>query len=402
MSLAGARIVVGVSGGIACYKVVELVRQLMTAGATVDVIMTAAATRFVQPLTFQSLTHRRVYTDIWEPWEGAEHGHVSLGEEADLLIIAPATANTLARLAAGLADDMLTITALASEAPLVLAPAMDRLMYTHAATQANLALLAGRGATIVGPDSGRLASGATGPGRLVAVERIVEAAASRLARRHDLAGRHVVITSGGTQEPLDPVRYLGNRSSGKMGAALAAAVLARGAQVTYIVGPGGAAAPTGVKTIPIMTALEMQAAVEMATASADALIMAAAVADFRPRTTQTSKIKKGATDPTIELTRNPDIVAGISRPGLIKIGFAAETDDLLANAQSKLIAKGLALIVANDAVSSIGADDSAVTLLGIDGSSTTLPVQPKSATAEVIADRLVALLRATTTSGGNG
>jgi phosphopantothenoylcysteine decarboxylase/phosphopantothenate--cysteine ligase len=393
-ALAGARIVVGVSGGIACYKAVELVRQLMTAGAVVDVVMTAAATRFVQPLTFQSLTHRRVALDVWEPWEGEAHGHVSLGEQAELLIVAPATANTIARLAAGLADDMLTITALASAAPLLVAPAMDRLMYTHPATQANLRTLAERGATIVGPDTGRLASGAVGPGRLVAVERIVAAAAGLLAGRGTLAGRHVVITSGGTQEPLDPIRFIGNRSSGKMGAALAAAALARGARVTYIAGPNAAAAPPAATTVRVTTALEMQAAVAAATRDADALIMAAAVADYRPRTAAERKIKKQARGEglTIELVQNPDIIAGIDRPGLVKIGFAAETDDLLANARAKLAAKGLALIVANDAVSSIGADDSAVTLIGADGSVTPLPPQPKAVTAQAILDRLVALL----------
>jgi phosphopantothenoylcysteine decarboxylase/phosphopantothenate--cysteine ligase len=392
MALADARVVVGVSGGIACYKAVELVRQLMTAGATVDVVMTEAAHRFVQPLTFQSLTHRTVHTDIWEPWSGQEHGHVSLGEEADLLIIAPATANTLARLAAGLADDMLTITALASEAPLLLAPAMDRLMYTHPATQANLGVLAERGATIIGPDTGRLASGAIGPGRLVALERIVAAADELLAGRGDLAGHHVVITSGGTQEPLDPVRFIGNRSSGKMGAALASAALRRGARVTYIAGPGAAPAPPAATAIAVMTAVQMQAAVEEATRDATALIMPAAVADYRPRVVQDEKIKKRGDSLTIELVRNPDILAELDRPGLIKIGFAAETNDLLANARTKLAAKGLALIVANDAVASIGADDSAATLLAADGSATPLPAQPKTVTARAIIDRLVALV----------
>ena len=391
--LAGARVVVGVSGGIACYKAVEVVRGLMTAGAVVDVVLTEAATRFVQPLTFAALTHRKVYTDLWEPWAGDEHGHVSLGEQADLLIVAPATANTIARLAAGLADDMLTVTALATRAPLLLAPAMDYLMVEHPAVQANLRLLTERGATVVGPDSGRLASGSVGPGRLVAPERIVEAAAELLAGRGDLAGRHVVVTSGGTQEPLDPVRFIGNRSSGKMGAALAAVALTRGARVTYIAGPGAAAAP-GATTVPVMTALEMQVAVEEATRAADALIMAAAVADYRPRAASDAKIKKkDAASLTIELVPNPDIVAGINRPGLVKIGFAAETNDLLANARTKLAAKRLDLIVANDAVASIGADDSAVTLLATDGSVTPLPAQPKTATARVIVDRLVALLR---------
>ncbi|MCC6625918.1 MAG: bifunctional phosphopantothenoylcysteine decarboxylase/phosphopantothenate--cysteine ligase CoaBC [Chloroflexi bacterium] len=394
VALTGARVVVGVSGGIACYKAVELVRQLMTAGAVVDVIMTAAAQRFVQPLTFQSLTHRKVATDVWEPWSGEEHGHVSLGEQADLLIVAPATANTIARLAAGLSDDMLTITALATEAPLLIAPAMDRLMYTHVATQANLATLAARGATIVGPDEGRLASGAIGPGRLVAVGRIVAAAAGLLAGRGTLRGRHIVITSGGTQEPLDPVRFIGNRSSGKMGAALAAAALARGARVTYIVGPGAAAAPPAVTTVPVTTALAMQVAVEAATRVADALIMAAAVADYRPAIAAEQKIKKGEGGLTVELVKNPDILASLDRPGLIKIGFAAETNDLLTNARAKLAAKGLALIVANDAVSSIGADDSAVTLLDAEGGVEALSVQPKAATAGIILDRLAALLAA--------
>lgn len=391
-ALAGARVVVGVSGGIACYKAVELVRGLMTAGAVVDVVMTAAAMRFVQPLTFAALTHRTVYTDPWEAWEGDEHGHVSLGEAADLLIVAPATANTIARLAAGLADDMLTITALATAAPLLLAPAMDYLMIEHPATQANLRRLVERGATIVGPDSGRLASGAVGPGRLVPPERIIAAAAELLAGRGDLAGRHVVVTAGGTQEPLDPVRFIGNRSSGKMGAALAAAARARGARVTYIAGPGAAPAP-GTTTISVTTALEMQAAVAEATRAADALIMAAAVADYRPRQAQTHKIKKSGDSLTIELVRNPDIVGELDRPGLVKIGFAAETDDLLANARAKLIAKGLDLIAANDAVASIGADDSAVTLLAGDGSVTPLPAQPKTTTARAIVERLVTLLR---------
>src|SRR5437763_316812 len=347
--LLNRRVLVGICGGIASYKAVELVSRLQQAGAIVDVIMSERAEEFVRPLTFSTVSHRPVYTDLWEPSGRAAETHIALGEEAELLVVIPATANTLAKLAHGIADNMLTAVALATRAPLLLAPAMHHHMYTHPATQANLALLQERGAYILEPEVGRLASGEVGVGRLPDISVLLGAIHVVLGRNGDLAGRRVVVTAGGTQEPIDPVRYVGNRSSGKMGYALATEARDRGAHVILISGPVALPAPYGVELRSVDTAMQMRDAVHRAIAGADALVMSAAVADFRPASPAAQKIKKGSGEGhafddqgglPLHLVRNPDILGELAeksheqgegaRRRLIRVGFAAETHDLVA------------------------------------------------------------------------
>jgi len=399
----GKRILLGVSGGIAAYKAAFLASRLTQAGALVDVIMTAGAERFVTPLTFQGVTGRPAHDDVFGSLPDGRIAHVNLAKGADLLVIAPLTAHTLARLAHGLADDLLTVTALACTAPLLLAPAMEEHMWQHPATQANLELLRQRGAFIVGPLSGHLASGASGVGRMAEPDDLLGAARYLLGRSGTLAGRRVVITAGGTHEALDPVRFIGNRSSGKMGVALAEAALDLGADVTLIHGPLAVSIPWGVQTLAVESAQQMCDAVLAQQASTDVLIGAAAVADFRPAAVAEQKIKKlpGGGGLTIELVRNPDILAAVAaqravsgRPRLT-VGFAAETENLHANAQAKLAAKGLALIVANDVTASdagFGVDTNRVTLLTPDSPPEALPLLSKAAVAAQIMQRVVKLL----------
>ncbi len=399
----GKRILLGVSGGIAAYKAAFLASRLTQAGALVDVIMTAGAERFVTPLTFQGVTGRPAHDDVFGSLPDGRIAHVNLAKGADLLVIAPLTAHTLARLAHGLADDLLTVTALACTAPLLLAPAMEEHMWQHPATQANLDLLRQRGAFIVGPLSGHLASGASGVGRMAEPDDLLGAARYLLGRSGTLAGRRVVITAGGTHEALDPVRFIGNRSSGKMGVALAEAALDLGADVTLIHGPLAVSIPWGVQTLAVESAQQMCDAVLAQQASTDVLIGAAAVADFRPAAVAEQKIKKlpGGGGLTIELVRNPDILAAVAaqravsgRPRLT-VGFAAETENLHANAQAKLAAKGLALIVANDVTASdagFGVDTNRVTLLTPDSPPEALPLLSKAAVAAQIMQRVVKLL----------
>lgn len=384
--LDGKTIVLGVTGGIAAYKAATIASRLVQAGAQVNVVMTEAARQFIQPLTFSAITHTPVHTDAFAPWTDELMGHVGLAENAHLVIVAPATAATIARLALGLSDDLIGLIALSTEAPLVVAPAMEDRMFHHPSTQEHLATLATRGATIVGPDRGRLASGAIGDGRMAAPEEIAAAAAVLLQRSTLLLGKRVVVTAGGTQEPLDPVRYIGNRSSGTMGYALAVAAIAAGAGVTLISGPTPLRPPNAAALVPVITAEEMHRAVERATIDADVLIMAAAVADFRPEARSEQKLKKQPNQEFMDLrlVRNPDILASLDRPNLLKIGFAAETEDLVENAARKLAAKGLAMIVANDAESTIGAPTSAATILTADGNVTTLPAMSKFALAAEI------------------
>lgn len=399
-SLDGRRVVLGVSGSIACFKSAQLCSQLVQAGALVDVILTEAAQKFITPLTFQSLTRRPVYVDLYEVLPDFSSAHVELGARADALVICPASATTLSRLARGSAEDMLSCTALATAAPLILAPAMNVNMWQHPATQDNMALLARRGAVQVGPIEGRLAEGISAMGRLAPLEDVVAAVLVALGRQGGLAGRRVVVTAGGTHEPLDPVRYIGNRSSGKMGYALAEAARDRGASVTLITGPSALAPPWGMSIVPVTTAQKMGHAVQTACEQADVLVMAAAVADYRPAEAASQKIKRswGALD--IHLVPNVDIVAGVHQrygDGLIKVGFAAESNDLLAEAARKLTAKGLHLICANDITepgSGFGTDTNRVTLLGRDGWREELPLLPKSAVAERILDRVEQLLSA--------
>ena len=392
--LASARVLLGVSGGIAAYKAADLASRLVQVGARVDVVLTSGALEFVRTLTFSAITKRPVHTDLFEAWTEESFGHISLARDADLLVVAPASANTIAKLALGLADDLLGTVALSTGAPLLVAPAMEHGMYHHPATQAHLATLRQRGAFQVGPDTGRLASGAHGDGRLASVETIVGAIRLLLGRDGALADKRLVVTAGGTHEPLDPVRYLGNRSSGTMGYALARAALNRGARVILVTGPTVLEPPYGADVVRVGTAAEMRDAVEQATVDADALIMAAAVADYRPAAIAAAKIKKrpGQDGLTLDLVRNPDILAEIGRPGLIKVGFAAETEDLVANAREKLRAKRLAMIVANDAVATIGARDSTAVILRAGEEPEPLPPMPKSDLAEAILDRLAPLL----------
>jgi len=386
--LNGKQILLGVTGGIAAYKAADLCSKLVQAGAQVDVILTEAATKFVAPLTFSALSGRPARVDMWTAPGGQPIPHVQMAAAADLVIVAPLSANTLAKLALGLADNLLTATLLATRAAWVLAPAMESHMWSNPVTQAHAAALRGRGAVLVGPGEGRLASGAVGVGRMAEPAEILAAARQVLARGGPLAGRRVVVTAGGTQEPLDPVRYITNASSGKMGVALAQAAADLGADVTLIHAPLAVAAPYGVACVPVRTARQMCDAVLDRLPQTDILIAAAAVADFRPAEPADQKIKKvpGQEELILRLVRNPDILAevaarrpAIGRPAVV-IGFAAETQDLLANARAKLTAKRLDIIVANDVTepgSGFGADDNRVTLLFADGRQEALPLMSK-------------------------
>jgi len=387
-------VVLGVTGSISAYKALDLASKMTQAGVSVDVVMTRAATEFVTPLSFRSITHRPVVTDMFDPVSEFSVEHVALAERADAVVIAPATANIIAKLAAGIADDMLSCTALATRAPIILAPAMNVGMYENQITQENLGKLRARGFTIVGPVYGRLASGALGTGRLAENEDILGTIYRVLGREGDLAGKAVVISAGGTQEPLDPVRHIGNRSSGKMGYALAEAARNRGAKVILISAPTALPPPAGVEVIGVKTALEMRDAVVEAARPAQALIMTAAVADYRPREASPSKIKREAGTLTIELEKTPDILGEVGGD-LVKVGFAAESEDVVERAARKLSEKGLDLIVANDITaldSGFDADTNRVTIIERGGGVEELPLLPKSEVAHKILDRVVAFL----------
>ena len=395
--LSGKTIVLGVSGSIAAYKAAELTSRLLQLGAAVQVAMTPAAARFVAPLTFQSLTHRPVITDLFAPTSDIAVDHVALAQQADAFVVAPATANTVAALAHGLADNPVTTLALSVSAPMILCPAMEHNMFDHPATQANLALLKQRGAVIVEPEEGRLASGLVGKGRLADLDVIIGTVRHVLGLSGDLAGRRIVVTAGGTREPVDPVRFITNRPSGKMGHAIAEAARDRGARVTLITTtPPPVQAAAGVDVRRVATALEMQAAVAEAVRGADALIMAAAVADYRPAAAAPQKIKKRNADGVLELrlVRNPDILASVDAP-VVKVGFAAETENVLENARAKLLEKGLAIIAANDVTapdSGFDADTNRVTIIHASGDVEALPTMPKIEVAHALLDRVKALL----------
>ncbi|MEP7002975.1 MAG: bifunctional phosphopantothenoylcysteine decarboxylase/phosphopantothenate--cysteine ligase CoaBC [Chloroflexota bacterium] len=391
--LRGRFVVLGVTGSIAVYKVIELARRMTQAGATVQVVMTPGATQFVQPLTFQALTYRPVEVEMFGTFDDRAAGHVAMGQQADVVVIAPATANTIARLAQGLADDLIGTTVLAAHAPVVIAPAMETHMWANAATQANVETLRERGAVIVEPESGELASGLSGEGRLASLEAIGAAIEDALATSSALAGKTVVVTAGPTLEPIDPVRVISNRSSGKMGYAIASAAQRAGAEVTLISGPVALRAPAGVRVVRIETTAELRDAVLAALPGAHAVIMAAAVADYRPAAPADRKLKKReqGDELSIALVKNPDVLQAIvAKRGArtLVVGFKAETGDAVAEASRMLREKGLDLVVANDVTatgSEFGSDTDQVTFVSADGAEA-LPLLPK----REVARRLVA------------
>jgi phosphopantothenoylcysteine decarboxylase/phosphopantothenate--cysteine ligase len=385
--LEGRRVVLGVSGGIAAYKAIEVCRRLVDRGAHVVPVLTRGATRFVGPTTFSALASERARTSLFEDPDPIPH--TRLGQGADVVVVAPATARVIGTYAAGISNDLLTATLLATEAPVVLCPAMHTEMWRHPAVQDNLATLARRGVHVVAPEEGRLAGGDVGQGRLAAPEAIVAACEEVLGATRDLAGLHVVVTAGGTREPIDPVRFLGNRSSGKQGHALAAEAAARGAKVTLVT-TVGLPVPPGADVVRVETAAEMDEAVGRVASAADVVVMAAAVADFRPAAVAPQKIKKGDGVPQITLEPTVDILAGLGArkpPGQTLVGFAAETDRMRQNALSKLVAKGADLIVAND-VTAPGAgfehDTNHVVILNADGTEREVPLADKRAIARAV------------------
>ena len=395
-NLTDREIVLGVSGSIAAYKAADLASKLTQAGVRLDVVLTPAATKFVTPLTFQSVSGRPAYVDMFDTTSGASELHIELARRANALLIAPASATTIARVALGLAENLVSLTALATRAPIIVCPAMDPQMFEHEATQAHLETLRRRGLHVVGPEEGRLASGHTGPGRMSEVQTIIGALRYVLGKDADLAGRKVVVSAGGTQEPVDPVRYVGNYSSGKMGYALAEAARDRGADTVLVSGPAALPEPYAVRVLPVRQAVEMRDAVLAECADADAVIMAAAVADYQPAEAVGQKIKRRQKELSLSLVRTPDILAEIGRrAGLVKVGFAAESEDLLPNARRKLDEKRLDLIVANDVTaegSGFGSDTNRVTLLDGEGEEE-LPLMSKYEVAGRVLDRVVAALR---------
>ncbi|MFF5706729.1 bifunctional phosphopantothenoylcysteine decarboxylase/phosphopantothenate--cysteine ligase CoaBC [Streptomyces sp. NPDC012794] len=401
------KVVLGVSGGIAAYKACELLRRLTESGHDVRVVPTAASLNFVGEATWAALSGNPASTEVWETVH--EVPHVRIGQEADLVVVAPATADMLAKAAHGLADDLLTNTLLTARCPVVFAPAMHTEMWEHPATQENVATLRRRGAVVIEPAVGRLTGKDTGKGRLPDPDEIFEVCRhvlrghrTRGAAGPDLAGRHVVVSAGGTREPLDPVRFLGNRSSGKQGYALARTAAARGARVTLVAANTALPDPAGVDVVRVGTALQLREAVLKAAADADAVVMAAAVADFRPARYADGKIKKqdGQDPEPVALVRNPDVLAEISaergREGQIVVGFAAETDDVLANGRAKLRRKGCDLLVVNEVgeTKTFGSEENEAVILASDGTETPVPHGPKEALADTIWDQVAPRLAA--------
>jgi phosphopantothenoylcysteine decarboxylase/phosphopantothenate--cysteine ligase len=394
-TLDGRELILGVTGSIAAYKAVYLLRELTRAGARVTVCLSEHAQEFVGPLTFRTLSGRPVLTNLFDPQSDAAVEHVTLAEQAAAVVVAPATANLLGKAAHGIADDFLTTMLLAARCPVVMAPAMDGGMWTHPAVVANVATLRARGVVVMEPDAGALASGLSARGRLPEVDAIVETLLGALTPSRDLAGDRVVVTAGPTREPIDPVRYISNRSSGRMGYALATAAARRGAQVTLVSGPTALVPPAGAVFVPVQTAEEMREAVLQHAARATIVIKAAAVADYRVQKPAAQKIK-GKRDLTLELTPNPDILAEVAARagGSFIVGFAAETNDVVANARAKLEAKGIDLLVANDVSRrDIGfdAEDNEVLLIDRWGGGRPLPRMPKTAVADAILDEILAL-----------
>ncbi len=400
MVLQNKSILLGISGGIAAYKAAELVRLLVKAGASVRVVMTKNAQEFITPLTLQSLSGNPVSTDTFDLTQESEIGHIRLADTADLILIAPATANILAKLAHGLADDLLSTLLLVTRAPVVIAPAMNVHMYAHPATQENLKTLQRFGHHIIEPAEGELACGYEGKGRLAEPEQIVECVEARLTKK-DMQGEQVIVTAGPNCEPIDPVRFITNRSTGKMGFALARIAHQRGAEVTLVSGPTALAAPLGVRLCSVRTALEMQQAVLAHYPRATIVVSAAAIADYRPAQIATQKLKKKDGDFSIPLDRNPDMLAGLGRDkgNRLLVGFATETENVLQNAERKLRSKNLDMIVANDVTqegAGFAGDTNIVTLLDRTGQQEPLPLMSKDAVAHAVYDRLLALKKSPT------
>ncbi len=394
MSLQGKRIVVGLGGGIAAFKAVQLVRELMRRGAEVRVVMTEAATRFVGPITFAGLTGKPAVTDLWAE-DYAGEVHVELGEWGDAVVIAPATMNLIARATSGQANDALLATLACARGDVFFVPSMHQRMWLHPATQSNVRVLTERGAVVLGPVNGPLANGEVGEGRMLEPDDIADAVESHLAHSDDLAGTRVLITAGPTHEALDPVRFLGNRSTGRMGYAIAAQALRRGAEVTIVSGPVQLPVPTGAEVVPVRSARQMHEAVMSRFDRFDVVIMAAAVADYRPVQRVAQKIKKGGSM-KLELVRNPDILADVGakrvqQPSVL-VGFALETENLEQAARGKLEQKGADLIVANEASVGLGGDSNCATLVDATSASP-LPEMSKRALADQILDRVRTLLK---------
>lgn len=393
----GRRVLLGVTGGIASYKSAWLARLLVKAGAEVDVVLTRAATEFIGAVTFEALTGRPAHTGLFD--SGRALAHIHLAKEADAIVVAPATADFMARAAHGHADDLLSAVLLATEAPVLLVPAMNDRMWAHGQTRRNAAHLREIGYDLLDPDDGMLAAGeGSGPGRMAEPEVIFAHVGRLLEPEGALAGRRLVITAGPTREPVDPVRFLSNQSSGKMGVAIAAAAWRRGAEVTLVAGPITAAVPAGLRVRHVETTAEMEAAVREELTACDALVMAAAPADFAPEAPAAQKIKKGASAPTIPLRHTADILAatrGARRDGCVVVGFALETEHVVEHAREKLARKGLDLIVANDATEAgagFGVDTNRVTIIGRDGAADAMPLATKAEVADAILDRVEALL----------
>ena len=394
-ALTDKHVVLGVTGSIACYKALDLASKLMQAGALVNTIMSYGATQFVTPLAFRSITHRAVVTDSFDPDSEYSVEHVALAQQADVIVVAPATVHCIAKLALGLADDALTTTIVAAKCPLVVAPAMDGNMYDHPATQANLATLQERGVVIAGPGTGRLASGLTGMGRLLETPELLGHISYAMGKNGDLAGKTVVVSAGGTMEPIDPVRVITNHSSGKMGYALAEAARDRGADVVLVTAPTSLPEPALMKVVQVRTAEQMGEAIQSHLKKADALIMAAAVADYRPTEAADQKIKKADDDLSISLAKTTDILKS-AKGDFVRVGFAAETQNLVENAKAKVGSKQLDLIVANDITaegSGFGSDTNKVTLIDRELAVEELPLLSKYDVSNRILDRVKRLFR---------
>lgn len=399
-ALEGKSIVVGMSGGIACYKAADLVRGLRRAGAEVRVVMTAHAEEFITPLTMQTLSGHPVGRSTFDLTRESEIGHIEIADAADAIVVAPATANIIAKIAVGIADDLLTTVLLATGAPVLVAPAMNVHMFENPIVRQNISTLEDRGITVIEPGEGSLACGYEGKGRLAEIDDII-AELARAVSRHDLVGEHVLVSAGPNREAIDPVRFLSNRSTGKMGFALAASAWRRGARVTLVAGPTELPTPTGVTRIDVASAAEMRDALIDRFAQSSIVLMAAAVADFRPRQRAVEKIKKGPGGMTLELVRTADILTDLvaQREEQLIVGFAAETENVLGNAERKLDAKGLDMIVANDVAGSdtgFGVDTNAVTILTRRGDREIIPLMSKDEIADRILDSILAFRHAET------